>query len=112
VGNERALCVDVLRAVQVKLAPPYVVCPEILSVEGKTDLSQRDHDASRGPGHRCMPKKLPRRIVGWLGFFGLAKRLGSEGEEDRSQGIDTFREHCGRSLGGNLLENNTLFNSN
>ena len=32
-----------------------------------------------------------------LGFFGLAKRLGSESEGDRSQGIDTFREHCGRS---------------
>ena len=59
-----------------------------------------------------MPKKLPGRIVGRLGFFGLAKRLGSEGEGDRSQGIDTFPEHCGRSLGGNLRENNTTFNSN
>ena len=45
-------------------------------------------------------------------LFMPVKRLESKGEEDRSQGIDTFREHCGRSLGGNLRENNTTFNSN
>ena len=59
-----------------------------------------------------MAKKLPGRTVGRFGLFRLAKRLESKGEEDRSQGIDTFREHCGRSLGGNLRENNTTFNSN
>ena len=89
-GDEWALCVDVLRAVQVKFAAPYAVLPEVLGVEGKLNVAQRDDNASRGLGHRRMPKKLPGRVVGWVGFFRLAKRLESEGEGDCCQGNDTF----------------------
>ena len=37
--------------------------------------------------------------------------MGSEGEEDRRQENDRFREHYGLPLGGNLRENNSVFNS-
>ena len=49
--------------------------------------------------------------MGRLVFFRLAKRLGSEGQGDRSQENDMFREHYTLSLGKNLCENNTMFNS-
>ena len=111
-GDEWPFGVDVLWAVQVEPAPPYGVCPEVFSVESKLNVAQRNDDASRGLGHWSMAKKLPGRIVGRFGLFRLAKRLESKGEEDRSHGIDTIREHCGRTLGGNLRENNTTFNSN
>ena len=74
-GDEWSFGVDVLRAVQVEFATPYAVLPEVLGVEGKLNIAQRDDNASRGLGHRGMPKKLPGRVVGWFGFFRLAKRL-------------------------------------
>ncbi len=87
------------------------MCSEILGVECKLNVAQRYDDASRGFWHRRIAKKLPGRVVGRVGFFRLAKHMGSEGEEDRSQRNDTFREHYGLSLGSNLRENNTVFNS-
>jgi hypothetical protein len=74
-GYEWTLCANVLRAVQVKFATPYAVLPEVLGVEGKLNIAQRDDNASRGLGHRRIPKKLPGRVVGWYGFFRLAKHL-------------------------------------
>ena len=87
------------------------MCPEILGVECKLNVAQRYNDASRGFWHRRITKKLPGRVVRRLGFCRLAKRVGSEGEEDRSQENDRFREHYGLLLGGNLRENNSVFNS-
>ena len=43
--------------------------------------------------------------------LGLGTAGGSEGQGDHSQGNDMFREHYTLSLGKNLCENNTMFNS-
>ena len=87
------------------------MCPEILGVECKLNVAQRYNDASRGFCHRRITKKLPERVVCRLGFCRLAKRMGSEGEEDRRQENEMVREHDGLPLGGNLRENNSVFNS-
>ena len=87
------------------------MCPKILGIECKLNVAQRYNDASRGFWHRRITKKLPGRVVRRLGFCRLAKRMGSEGEEDRRQENDRFREHYGLPLGGNLRENNSVFNS-
>ena len=100
-----------LGAIQVEFAVPDGVRAELLRVEGKPDATQRDNNASSRLGHWGVAEKLPLWIVGRLGLLRLAKRLGGQGEAERTHKIDESRKHRGRSLRGRLMENSLRFNS-